>query len=467
MQYDVFVCHASEDKKDFVEPLVKALVTQDLRVWYDRFELSLGDSLREKIDEGLNESSYGVVVLSRAFFEKKWPKEELDGLIARQTSEGKKVILPVWYKVGSDEVRKFSPILAGKVAAKSDEGIGKVAERIMAVVRGPTPEAEATVQTSVRQTCRQAIEQKDVMSWQELVDKSAGDIVSHLRNLIQANESLFRNEGVDLPPHREAREKALRQAVTVSVPSLVPILSAIQAGKEDYWKESVRILLRVARLGKGMMDSDGSATDITRLVLYVAGAIGMALIAKTRQLHLARQWAMLKIPNSGPTRQNEVMWWQVPAINGWGQRTHNGGPYAFLVSVYDDSELTGFFESNNTFRKLLFVGNLLMSMVEFADRACKTDYDDRLKQGLWLPKVVPMWSLMPPADFQSETLRIFKSGQGVMSFAYPDCAPEADTFWRRWQAWKRKSVTSRVRDAADALTRIYSLRLPDEPTMDS
>jgi hypothetical protein len=133
MEYDIFICHASEDKKDFVKPLADALRKNNLKVWYDEFELKLGDKLREKIDYGLANSSYGVVVLSKAFFAKDWPKSELDGLVARQNSEGRKVILPIWHKVTRIEVQQFSPMLAGLVSAKSEDGLEIVVESIVRV----------------------------------------------------------------------------------------------------------------------------------------------------------------------------------------------------------------------------------------------------------------------------------------------------------------------------------------------
>ena len=70
MEWDVFISHASEDKDEFVEHLADALVAADFKVWYDEFELKLGDSLRKKIDFGLANCRYGVVVLSKAFFAK-------------------------------------------------------------------------------------------------------------------------------------------------------------------------------------------------------------------------------------------------------------------------------------------------------------------------------------------------------------------------------------------------------------
>src|SRR5207237_3845146 len=44
-EFDVFVCHAGEDKDSVVRPLALALQEQGLAVWYDEFELRIGDSL--------------------------------------------------------------------------------------------------------------------------------------------------------------------------------------------------------------------------------------------------------------------------------------------------------------------------------------------------------------------------------------------------------------------------------------
>ena len=52
IDYDVFISHASEDKDTVVRPLANALLQRGLKVWYDEFELKIGDSLRRKIDKG-------------------------------------------------------------------------------------------------------------------------------------------------------------------------------------------------------------------------------------------------------------------------------------------------------------------------------------------------------------------------------------------------------------------------------
>ena len=66
-EYDVFISHASEDKEAVVRPLANALRQKGVRVWYDEFELKIGDSLRRKIDQGLSKSRFGIVVISRSF----------------------------------------------------------------------------------------------------------------------------------------------------------------------------------------------------------------------------------------------------------------------------------------------------------------------------------------------------------------------------------------------------------------
>jgi len=128
--WDVFICHASEDKEEFVKPLAGALRRQNVRVWYDEFELKLGDSLRQSIDRGLRDSTFGIVVLSHSFFSKPWPQRELDGLTAREIN-GKKVILPIWHNLTREEVSYYSPTLAGKLAVSSSKGLDTVVQEIL------------------------------------------------------------------------------------------------------------------------------------------------------------------------------------------------------------------------------------------------------------------------------------------------------------------------------------------------
>ncbi len=115
IQYDVFISHASEDKETFVKPFVDELKKLDIVVWYDNDTIKWGDSIRKKIDEGLRNSRFGIVVISNDFIRKYWTNHELDGLFNLEES-GVSRILPIWHNITKAEVVRFSPSLSAKMA---------------------------------------------------------------------------------------------------------------------------------------------------------------------------------------------------------------------------------------------------------------------------------------------------------------------------------------------------------------
>lgn len=136
-KYDVFISHATEDKADIVRPLAHALRELKVSVWYDEFELRLGDSLRKKIDYGLVNSRFGIVVLSHPFFAKNWPQYELDGLVSREMT-GEQVILPLWHNISKSEIMKISPSLVDKLArSTADFTTDEIANEIAEVINNP------------------------------------------------------------------------------------------------------------------------------------------------------------------------------------------------------------------------------------------------------------------------------------------------------------------------------------------
>ncbi len=134
--YDVFISHASEDKESIVRPLAIALQNERLRVWYDEFELRIGDSLRRKIDQGLANSRAGLVVLSHAFISKGWTNYELDGIITKAVT-GEQVLLPIWHNISKQEVIEYSPSLADKLArSTATHTVEEIAKEIAELIRG-------------------------------------------------------------------------------------------------------------------------------------------------------------------------------------------------------------------------------------------------------------------------------------------------------------------------------------------
>jgi hypothetical protein len=120
----LFISHASEDKDAVVRELVEKL-KKDFDVWYDEDKLVVGTSIFDEINKGISECDYGIIILSPHFFDKKWTNEELKGLFAREEKD-RKVILPVWYKVDVEDIKRKYPVLADRKASLAKDGIDKI-----------------------------------------------------------------------------------------------------------------------------------------------------------------------------------------------------------------------------------------------------------------------------------------------------------------------------------------------------
>lgn len=184
-EYDVFISHASEDKDSFVRELAHALEARRLRPWYDEFTLRPGDSLRRSIDHGLLTSQAGVIILSPAFFAKRWPAYELDGLVELHAGMSEQVaglgqggrIIPVWHGVDAAAVRRHSPSLANLVAIKSEDGIEAAADRILNVLR-PTGSTLLFAYAELSKLCEPHSWQPHIVTddwWLDAVEASAGN----------------------------------------------------------------------------------------------------------------------------------------------------------------------------------------------------------------------------------------------------------------------------------------------------
>lgn len=195
---DLFICHASEDK-DFVRKLVRKLSNMGLKVWFDEFEIKVGDSLREKIEEGIKSSSAGVIILSPNFIKgKPWTEHELNALDALEKGNRTK-ILPVWHEIDYDQILDYSPTLANRFATNSERGIDAVADalkRAVDPIRGTK-----LILPSWEDTYNRFLEGKSEMN----IDGKPGTIYEfaiHLEDneypLIFENHSIERSELLDL-----------------------------------------------------------------------------------------------------------------------------------------------------------------------------------------------------------------------------------------------------------------------------
>ncbi len=93
-EFDVFICHASEDKAGIATPLYNSLNAIEVKTFVDIEYIKWGDSFVEKINHALSRAKLVVVVLSENSVDKEWPKKELNASLAREV-EGRTKVLPL------------------------------------------------------------------------------------------------------------------------------------------------------------------------------------------------------------------------------------------------------------------------------------------------------------------------------------------------------------------------------------
>jgi hypothetical protein len=90
----VFLSHSSRDN-EFCTRLALDLTELGVSVWYDEWEIKVGDSLRAKISAGITEKDFLAVVLSEASVASQWVQIELHAALDRELRDGNVFVLPL------------------------------------------------------------------------------------------------------------------------------------------------------------------------------------------------------------------------------------------------------------------------------------------------------------------------------------------------------------------------------------
>ena len=130
-KWTIFLSHSSKDN-DFTDWLSEKLRMANITTWHDKFEVLPGDSLIQRIGEGLRGSEFLLVIVSQSAIDSNWVHAELEPKLLQQIEGGYVTIFPivlddanaedisiflkgrVWMRfprVGSDE--KFGELLRG------------------------------------------------------------------------------------------------------------------------------------------------------------------------------------------------------------------------------------------------------------------------------------------------------------------------------------------------------------------
>ncbi len=90
----IFLSHNSGDKL-FVRQLARRLTEAGVLVWLDEAELSIGDSLIEKIGAAIEEMEYVAAIISPRSVRSRWVQKELSLAMSKEIRGKKVVVLPM------------------------------------------------------------------------------------------------------------------------------------------------------------------------------------------------------------------------------------------------------------------------------------------------------------------------------------------------------------------------------------
>ena len=112
----VFLCHASEDKA-IARKLAEDLVRAGIDVFFDEWEITAGDSLRQKIDQGLEGCTHFIALLTPNSLGKSWVQTEMDAGFVLKV-EGKSRFIPLRLQL---EANALPPLLRGLHSPSLDD----------------------------------------------------------------------------------------------------------------------------------------------------------------------------------------------------------------------------------------------------------------------------------------------------------------------------------------------------------
>ena len=141
-----FLSYGSEDH-ELAEKIANKLQSSGVDTWWDEWCIGAGDSLRQKIDEGLDDCTHFIVLLTPASLKKPWVNQEMDAGLVKKIHERCKFI-PLRHGLSAEKLPPLiSDMLSPDLLSDFEGGMKKLVNDIHGVVLKPPlgapPEAVA------------------------------------------------------------------------------------------------------------------------------------------------------------------------------------------------------------------------------------------------------------------------------------------------------------------------------------
>ncbi len=209
----VFISHSYKDK-EFVRKLASDLASYGIKPWVDEWEIHPGDSIVDKISEGIRQADYILVVLSEDSVRSKWVQEEIKVAFQRDPAGSKRVLIPV--VLGKVKIPSFlRDIKYVDLSESYQEGLNEI---VRAIIERPHEK---------KPTPTQIIDVGDL----------AKEVAKEVAQILQVNPQGIREENSE----SEQGDSKLVFAIMSFTPDMDPIFEGIQAAGEIHELQVERV----------------------------------------------------------------------------------------------------------------------------------------------------------------------------------------------------------------------------------
>lgn len=145
----VFISYSSQDR-EIASKIANDLSKNGIDVWFDNWKINLGDSLIEKIEQGIKNSDYLILVLSKSSFQSAWVQKEVQAVFAKKNSGENQVIIPVLIDTVEDsQIPSYlRDIKYADLRTNYNLGINELVRTINKIDKDPKPDLDRVINIS-------------------------------------------------------------------------------------------------------------------------------------------------------------------------------------------------------------------------------------------------------------------------------------------------------------------------------
>ena len=112
VSYDLFLSYSANDRKAIIEPLYYELKDEGFRPWFDIKEIRWGDSIVQRMQDGISNTKIIIFFISKSYLKKPWTLKELRSIVAMQQISDSQIIFPILLGITEKELIQSVPFLA-------------------------------------------------------------------------------------------------------------------------------------------------------------------------------------------------------------------------------------------------------------------------------------------------------------------------------------------------------------------